>query len=235
MAERRSATLEQRVAVLEGELRRANERIRAFEYWRRRATRQWTLIFSGVVSLLLVLGWVAPTPGAGPASAKAPFRVVNGAGTTILEVLAGKQGGLVEINSNTGRAGVEIGVGQSGGGAIALVGATGGTGGVPDQEFLAGIIDGRPKLELLKGVSKTVELAGASDADQDAHLVMFNKNANQVADFGSGTSQNGFMALKNEKGATSVEAGTDVTGRGFVTAATAGHADALTSLVGPRK
>src|SRR5579864_2121796 len=114
MAERRSATLEQRVAVLEGELRRANERIRAFEYWRRRATRQWTLIFSGVVSLLLVLGWVAPTPGAGPASAKAPFRVVNGAGTTILEVLAGKQGGWWKLIATPGALGWRSAWGRAG-------------------------------------------------------------------------------------------------------------------------
>ena len=77
------AAVEQRMTILEAELRRTQARVRDLEEGRRWMARQCVLIMSGVAVLILVFGFAVPTRGAGPATVTAPFTVVGASGDTL--------------------------------------------------------------------------------------------------------------------------------------------------------
>ncbi|HLW61471.1 MAG TPA: hypothetical protein VKV57_16340 [bacterium] len=124
MADRSTATLEQRLTVLEGELWKANERVRVLEGRQRWTARWWSLAVSIVTGLALTWTLVVPVRGSDnvyPAGAwfKAPFHVFGQNRKPILEVIeAPNGGGAIDIVGYDGHSKLVMGVGDSGGGAV---------------------------------------------------------------------------------------------------------------------
>lgn len=86
MADGKRPTLEERLAIVEAELKHAKE-------WRRQATRAFFLGVGCVAALLVVVAQTVPASG-GPSKVTAPFIVVDSHGKKIFDVTEGSGGGV---------------------------------------------------------------------------------------------------------------------------------------------
>jgi len=203
MTEVSSATLEQRVRNLEGELRRANERVAALVEQRQRVTGARFLVVGGIMVLLMVVGLVVPTPGGAPATFTTPFTVQSPTSNARFVV-----------DENTAKSGLILRFYNSGGAPVIVLGVeTTGIGGAtfqsPDgkQRTQVGVSpDGVPFVKL-NDDKNTVQL------DQEG-VYIWNGQVD-IAELGI-LRGNGHLLLADAKGVSRVEAGTEQNDDGAV-------------------
>jgi hypothetical protein len=175
MAETGPVTLEQRLTLLEGELRGANERIRAFEDWRRGTARLCVLMFGGVTTLLLIFGLVIPTLGQRSVTTiRAPF-VVSGA--------AGKP--LFGVDEAGGSAGVAIFGAQA---RLAFI-----SGSKTPPAIALGLDGQRALLEIRNKAGQNVVILGAGILG-DGGLGIKNRSGALSVDAGTDATGRGYVA-----------------------------------------
>ncbi|HKV46017.1 MAG TPA: hypothetical protein VJT32_15305 [bacterium] len=175
MGESGPVTLEQRLALVEGELRKANERIRAFEDWRRRTARVCVLMFGGVTTLLLVFGLVVPTPGQrNVATVRAPFVVSGATGNP-----------LFGVDEAGGSAGVAIFGAQA---RLAFI-----TGAKTRPAIALGLDGKRALLEIRNNAGQTVVILGAGILG-DGGLGIESKSGALSVDAGTDSTGRGYVA-----------------------------------------
>jgi hypothetical protein len=198
-----SATLEQRVRNIERELRRANERVAALVEQRQRVTGARFRVIGGITVVLMVVGFVVPTPGAAPATFTAPFTVTSP--TTKARFV---------VDENTAGTGLVLRFYNAGGAEVVDLGVeTSGIGGArfqsPDGTRKAQLgvsLNGQPFLKF-DDHQKTAEL--------DPDGVHIWNSVVEIADLGI-LRGNGHLLLADAKGVSRVEAGTEENDDGAV-------------------
>lgn len=179
-------TLEQRLANLECELRKANERVRALS--ERRGPSSGVPVFAAVGVTLLLIGFagVVPTPAAAPTTFTAPF-TVNSASTHARVVVDDSGGGLgMSFFNPSGTVVLSVGLTPEGTGKVKSTTPDGSIG------IAMGISPtGQPALTLGEA-GKIVANLGTKNGNGD--LALADKGG--VLRLEAGTEQNGDGAVK---------------------------------------
>jgi hypothetical protein len=204
--------LEHRVAILEAELRKAEDRIRTAEV-RGRRTLLWCIgALSGLTALVLAFGLTGTTQGApaGPLTVKAPFTVVGNAGRVIFTVATDPNGGGIFILHNSSGASVLTGGSSSiGAGYISATVPNG------NQAAYMGVQQAGAIFELEQNMHSQATLSMAKD-NTPALTFWSSDGQKQIAYLGRSAAGNGHLLLNNRGGSTAVEAGTLTTDSGSV-------------------
>jgi hypothetical protein len=202
-----AGTLEQRLTNLEGELRKANERVRALSEWQRKSARGRILTTLGVTLLLLVFAWVVPTPAA-PTTFTVPFTVTS-ASTNARIVVSEHASGLGMSFYNSG-GGLVLSLGVDDQGSAIVKSRT------PDGQTTATLGlngQGEPGVTLEEGGKKVAELGPGTSSN--AMGLRFWNNNKEIIGLGN-KGGNGFFVLADKESVARVEAGTETNGDGAV-------------------
>lgn len=209
MADVHPETLEQRLTTLEAELQQAKERVRAFEDWRRRATRVCFLVMGGVVALLVFVSQTVPATGSGPSTVKAPFTIVNASGKKLIQFIDGKGGGVMNAYDHSGAVVATIGSTTTGDGGVSVTSG--------DQKSAAGLHSTNAEGPgLLFFVGKTAIAALTEGNSPGVQVVLqLSSQAGPAAQL-EVNNETGKLVLSDGANNIRVEAGTEQNGNGAV-------------------
>ncbi|HXW50764.1 MAG TPA: hypothetical protein VEJ41_02135 [Candidatus Acidoferrales bacterium] len=214
--------LEERLTKLEEELRLANERVREFEGWRRRAMRVFLLGLASVIGLAVAVsqtiaakGNLPILKGEPPLTVEAPFIVVDSSGHPLARIFDEHgNGGKLNLYSTSGQDIAELGISTTGSAGVSDVAA-------PDKKHEAMMVADN-ELGSWHGVSNGVTGVpiaalgeGAINGSTTEPAIFLNnkKGAAVVLEVEKDT---GKLQLTNAAGEIRVEAGTELNDDGAV-------------------
>jgi hypothetical protein len=200
MAEQQRPTLEERLAVVEDELRRAKD-------WRRRATRSSLLITVGLSVVLVIISQTGPGSSGATSTFRAPFTVVGSSGKPLFTIVEAQGGANAKFYNGNAVATTLFLNGGAGGADFDLLST--------DHKTHIRLSGDGPQVWLYTSSTHPIASLTSQNSDPtEGTLQLYNKNG--VAATLEASEQTGRLELTDEGLNVMVEAGTTVQGDGLV-------------------